>query len=63
MKQRNKDIAKGTFREAKGKVEKAVGSVTGNTRLKIKGRVDAGLGKAQRKLGQAEKELDKKENY
>ncbi len=62
MKQRNKDIAKGTFREAKGKVEKAVGGMTGNTRLKIKGRIDSGLGKAQRKLGQAEKELEKEEN-
>ena len=36
--------------------------MTGNTRLKIKGRIDSGLGKAQRKLGQAEKELEKEEN-
>ena len=62
MKPRNKNIAKGTLRETKGKLEQAAGSITGNTRLKIKGRVDAGLGKVQRKLGQAEKELAKEEN-
>ena len=61
MKPRTKDIAKGTLREAKGKVEKAVGALTGSSRLKLKGRVDAGLGKAQRKLGQAEKELEEEE--
>ena len=61
MKQRTKDIAKGTLREAKGKVEKAAGRVTGNTRLKIKGRIDSGLGKAQRKLGEADRELEKEE--
>ena len=62
MKPRNKDIAKGTLREAKGKMEQAAGRLTGNTRLKIKGRVDAGLGKVQRKFGQAEKELAREEN-
>ena len=63
MKPRNKDIAKGTVREAKGKLEKAAGRVAGNTRLKLKGAVDSGLGKAQRKLGQAEKDLEKEEDY
>lgn len=33
--------------EAKGKVEQALGSLTGNTRLKNKGRIDEMSGKAK----------------
>lgn len=62
MKPRNKNIVKGAGREVKGKIKEATGAVTGNDRLRIKGKVEGAVGKAQRKVGEAERNLDKELN-
>jgi uncharacterized protein YjbJ (UPF0337 family) len=59
MKPSTRNQAKGAVREIKGKAKEAVGRLTGNTRLKVKGRVQAAAGRVQRKLGKAESNLDK----
>ena len=59
MKPSTRNQAKGAAREIKGKAKEAVGRLTGNTRLKVKGRVQAAAGRFQRKLGNVERDLDK----
>lgn len=50
--------AKGTAKEAEGKVRNAVGGLTGNTSEQLKGKGKELEGKAQRKIGEAEDNAD-----
>ena len=57
MKSSTKDKVKGTFHEAKGKAREMAGKITDNPKLEAKGKVEKIGGKAQEKIGQAEKVL------
>lgn len=59
MKPSTRNIAKGVGRQVKGKSKEAAGRLTGNRRLKAKGRLQSEAGRVQRKLAQAERDLDK----
>jgi uncharacterized protein YjbJ (UPF0337 family) len=59
MKPGTRNQTKGAAREVKGKVKAAAGRLTGNNRLKFKGRAQAAAGRVQRKVGKAENDLDK----
>jgi uncharacterized protein YjbJ (UPF0337 family) len=59
MKKSTKDKAKGKFHEAKGKVKEKIGRATNNPDLETEGQVEKIGGKAQKKIGQVEKVLDK----
>ena len=50
---------KGRANEAKGKVKKEAGRVTGNDRLEASGRADGAEGKAQVALGNASQKVKK----
>ena len=50
------------MREAKGRIKAAAGKLTRNQRLKTEGRVQAGIGRAQRKLGESERDFEKDMN-
>jgi uncharacterized protein YjbJ (UPF0337 family) len=47
------------MRELKGRAKAAAGKLTRNQRLKTEGKIQAGVGRAQRKLGQAERDFEK----
>jgi uncharacterized protein YjbJ (UPF0337 family) len=47
----------GAVRNAEGKIEGAVGGLTGDTRTKIEGKLDQGAGKVQGAIGKAIDEL------
>src|SRR3954468_24400449 len=51
--------AKGAMREAKGRIKEAAGKQTRNQREKGEEKVQAGVGRAQRKRGEAERDFDK----
>ena len=57
MKQSTKDRATGKLHEVKGNVKEKVGRATNNPDLEAEGLVEKIGGKAQRKIGQAEKVL------
>ena len=59
MKSSMKDKMKGTFHEAKGKVNEMTGKVTDNPTLEAKGRAEKIAGKVQEKIGQVKKVLGK----
>ena len=59
MKQSTKDKAKGKFHEVKGGVKEKVGRATNNPDLEAEGQVEKIGGKVQKKIGQAEKVLEK----
>jgi uncharacterized protein YjbJ (UPF0337 family) len=59
MKPSTRNITKGTGREIKGKLKETVGRLTGKSNLRAKGRVQSQVGRAQRKLGEAERDLEK----
>jgi uncharacterized protein YjbJ (UPF0337 family) len=59
MKPSTRNTAKGIAREVKGKAKQAAGSLTGNNRLKVTGKIQSAAGRAQRKLGRAERDLEK----
>jgi len=59
MTQSMKDKIRGTLHETKGTVKEKVGQVTNNPNLAAKGKIEKLAGKAQRKIGQIEKVLDK----
>ena len=59
MKCSMKDKVKGTFHEAKGKVNEMTGKVTDNPTLEAKGRAEKIAGKVQEKIGQVKKVLGK----
>jgi uncharacterized protein YjbJ (UPF0337 family) len=58
----SQNVANGTATDAKGKVESAVGGVTGNDSLKTNGQVDQAKGEAQKDLGKAQQKVDKVAN-
>lgn len=54
----NKNEIKGTVDQAKGKVKQAVGTLTGNDRLKADGQVDEAVGKVESVVGQTVRKVD-----
>jgi uncharacterized protein YjbJ (UPF0337 family) len=54
----NDNVADGKATETKGKVESAVGDVTGNDDKKADGQADQAKGKAQESVGKAQKKID-----
>ena len=55
----NSDKAKGTIKETKGKIEKAVGEVTGNPSTKAKGALDQVAGAIQKGVGEVKDAVKK----
>jgi uncharacterized protein YjbJ (UPF0337 family) len=53
----NKDQVKGRIREAKGTIKEAAGKLVGNETLQAKGKVQKILGKAQAKYGNVKKDV------
>jgi uncharacterized protein YjbJ (UPF0337 family) len=51
--------AKGAAKEVGGKVRNAVGGLTGDTSEQLKGKAKEMEGKGQRKVGEAEENLDR----
>jgi uncharacterized protein YjbJ (UPF0337 family) len=58
MKPSSKNMGKGIGREAKGAVKEAAGKLTGNRKLAVEGKIQKHVGKAQRKLGKAESDVE-----
>ena len=54
-----KNQVKGAAKEVGGKVQNAVGGLTGNTSEQLKGKANEMEGKAQRKVGEAENKVDR----
>jgi uncharacterized protein YjbJ (UPF0337 family) len=54
----NKNEIKGTVDQAKGKVKQAVGTLTGNDRLKAEGQADEVVGKVESVVGGAIRKVD-----
>lgn len=50
----NKDKAKGSFNEAKGKTKEEIGDATGNRKLEAKGKLEKTGGKVQKGFGEAQ---------
>jgi len=63
MKPRTKNITKGAAREVKGKLKEAAGRLTGKKRLEAKGLLESTAGHAQRKLGEAQRDLAKQSEH
>ncbi|MFZ0038776.1 MAG: CsbD family protein [Candidatus Acidiferrales bacterium] len=59
MSQGDKDQAKGTFHELKGKAKEAIGHATNDSDLETDGIVEKIAGKIQKKIGQVEKVIEK----
>ncbi len=51
-------MTKGAGRELKGKVKETAGRLTGKRSLKVKGQVQKAAGRAQRKLGEAQQDVE-----
>jgi uncharacterized protein YjbJ (UPF0337 family) len=58
----SQNVRDGSATDAKGKVESAVGDVTGNDSLKTVGQVDQAKGEAQKDMGKAQQKVDKVAN-
>ncbi len=54
----HENAAEGSATEAKGKVESAVGGVTGNENTKADGQIDQAKGKTQKAVGKTQEKLD-----
>jgi uncharacterized protein YjbJ (UPF0337 family) len=54
-----KDELKGSAHEATGAVKATLGKVTGNSKIEAEGHVEKAAGKAQKKIGEIEKLIDK----
>jgi uncharacterized protein YjbJ (UPF0337 family) len=54
----HENAAEGSATEAKGKVESAVGDVTGNDNTKADGQIDQAKGKTQKAVGKAQERVD-----
>lgn len=54
----HENVAQGSATEAKGKVESAVGDVTGNDNTKADGQIDQAKGKTQKTVGKAQQKVD-----
>lgn len=59
MKPSTKDKVEGTLHESKGKVKEASGILANDPQLESKGKIEKLSGKAQKKIGEIEKVLDK----
>ncbi|MDX9973411.1 MAG: CsbD family protein [FCB group bacterium] len=59
MKSSSRDKAEGKGHQAKGKIKKAVGGLTGNRSLEAEGESENLGGKAQEKVGQVKRVLGK----
>ena len=59
MSEADKDQAKGTFHEVKGKIKEKVGQATDNPDLEDEGTAEKVAGKVQKKVGQVEKVFEK----
>jgi uncharacterized protein YjbJ (UPF0337 family) len=59
IRQSTKDKAKGSVHELKGTMKRKMGKLTNNRRLEAEGVVEKVLGKIQKKIGQAEKAVEK----
>lgn len=59
MKESTKDELMGKTHEVKGAVKERAGQVTNNPELEAKGHAEKVAGKIQKKIGQAEKVLEK----
>jgi uncharacterized protein YjbJ (UPF0337 family) len=53
----NKNERDGKIDQAKGRVKQAVGDLTGNDKLKAKGKVDEKVGDAKTAVGAAQKKV------
>ena len=56
------DSAEGKMKDFKGKVKDAAGSLTGDTRLELEGKLDQLEGKAQDTVGKIERKVDEETN-
>ena len=59
MKDSTKDQTEGKFHEVKGAVKEKIGHATGNPNLEDEGTAEKVAGKAQKKVGQVEKVVEK----
>ena len=59
MKPSTKNEINGNIHQIKGAVRETTGKITGNPALQAKGKAEINLGKAQKKVGQMEKTLEK----
>jgi uncharacterized protein YjbJ (UPF0337 family) len=53
----NKDQIKGRVEEAKGTVKEAAGKLVGNETVEAKGNIEKNLGKVQAKFGDVKKDI------
>jgi uncharacterized protein YjbJ (UPF0337 family) len=53
----NRNERSGNLDQAKGRVKQAVGSLTGNKKLKASGTIDENVGKAKAAIGGAERKV------
>jgi uncharacterized protein YjbJ (UPF0337 family) len=56
----NKDQVNGRAKEVKGTIKEAAGKAVGNDNLKVEGRIDKAVGKAQGAYGDLKDALKKK---
>jgi uncharacterized protein YjbJ (UPF0337 family) len=59
MKSSTKDVVKGKFHQAKGKVKESFGKAAGKPNTEFEGRDERQAGKIQEKIGQVEKVFEK----
>ncbi len=59
MKSSTRDNAEGKLHQAKGTIKEAIGKLAGDRYLKAEGKNERAVGKAQEKLGQIKKVMDK----
>jgi uncharacterized protein YjbJ (UPF0337 family) len=59
MKPSTKNEISGNIHQLKGAVKETTGKITNNPTLQAKGKAENNLGKAQKKVGQMEKMLEK----
>lgn len=59
MKQSTKDEAEGNFHDLKGTIKNEVGKLTDDPNLEAEGAVEKISGKIQKKIGQAERVVEK----
>ena len=59
MKSSERDKAEGVLHQAKGKIKKAIGDLTGDKSLKSEGTAEHAAGKVQEKVGDIKKVVGK----
>lgn len=53
----NKDQVEGRLKETEGKIKEIAGKVTGDEKLKVKGKVEGIVGEAQAKFGDVKQDV------